>query len=446
MGIIRSQLLFSAGGDVLTKYGTLVRRIQIPARGGETAKEVFTRSTTATKFGAGSTVTTAAANIPRVEYFTDPVNNVLQPYLKLEPAATNSVLQSQALGTTWTNSMGSGGSITNNSAAAPDGTTTATLLVPGTASSNTHEASQVVTITANENIAFSVFVKASGYTGVQIVVDAGSTFILAWADLTAGTITSNGSATASVSIVALASGWYWLAMWGLPTASTSATAKVRVFDTGADAHNTTAYAGNGSSGIYAWGAQLERNGTTTPLPPTSYIATTTATVTRSVDNFSVPWPLGPQSMWFYVRYIERGAAVGSAAGVIVSIDGAGAAPRIDIEGSGNSYSLQYFNPSQFGSGGVASGAYGVLTELFATITTASVLQISSALNGGTTTVGTTGAGGAFPAAWGTPTSISLGRYGGGAAGSILLSRVLVGVGLGGSPGVTTLADARAAPY
>jgi hypothetical protein len=51
----------------------------------------------------------------------------------------------------------------------------------------------------------------------------------------------------------------------------------------ANANAGFTYTGNGTSGIYIWGAQLEAGSG----PPTSYIPTTTATVTRAADVASI---------------------------------------------------------------------------------------------------------------------------------------------------------------
>src|SRR5579859_5746697 len=172
---LAKQVLLAIGGDVATKYGTAVWRKGLQARGGETAYS-FSRSGNGLYLAqdvaaAGLKVFTAGANQVRLEQLVDPVTGVLQSYLKLEAAATNSCLQSQALATgPWD---ATALTVTNNAATAPDGTTTATSLVP-TAVNSTHYDGQAINITAGEYFAISVFFKANGYTGAMLSLEGAS--------------------------------------------------------------------------------------------------------------------------------------------------------------------------------------------------------------------------------------------------------------------------------
>src|SRR5690242_11636713 len=96
------------------------------------------------------------------------------PLTPSNAATLNWLLQSQALATApWTTNLIA--TITNNAATAPDGTTTATSVVPNTTSSNQHYVIQTaVPITAGENVAGSFFCKANGYTALVANIDDGT--------------------------------------------------------------------------------------------------------------------------------------------------------------------------------------------------------------------------------------------------------------------------------
>src|SRR6266566_1069327 len=281
--------------------------------GGNMERVTFTRTGVASYFKHDGTVGSAATGILRVEWLKDPVSGILQPYYKLEAGATNSCLQSQALATTWTANLLTA---TNNSGSstAPDGTSTATSLVPTAVSSNAHYVTQAITITSAENLAASLFIKAGAYSGMRLwfsdSANGGANGFFIAVDLTAGTIVNSGAIGAGAltgsTIIALGGGWYWVGMWGKVNGGiTAGIITVTAFDTGAHANTNTAFTGDAVSGIYAWGAQLERNGANA-LPPTSYIATTTIAVARNADSFSVPYFVGPNvgAQWIYLRGLE----------------------------------------------------------------------------------------------------------------------------------------------
>jgi hypothetical protein len=92
-------------------------------------------------------------------------------------------------------------------------------------------------------------------------------------DLTAGTVNS-GTGTISNA----GSGWYRCTIYPKKDFGTTSILQIFLVSTG----STFSYTGDGTSGIYLWGAQLEAGAFAT-----SYIPTTTAAVTRSADVASI---------------------------------------------------------------------------------------------------------------------------------------------------------------
>ena len=187
----------------------------------------------------------------------------------IEGAGTNLCLQSQTFdNASWSKVSAS---VTANAVAAPDGTTTADLLIAAAASSQ-HRLDQTTTIAAAAHT-FSVFLKAGGYSFATLRVGTSGVVI----NLTDGT-TNVPTAGWSVAVTTLANGWYRVALSG--TASLNDTVRINVDNTESGASTFT---GDGTSGIYLWGAQLEA-----AAFASSYIPTTTASATRSADVLTVP--------------------------------------------------------------------------------------------------------------------------------------------------------------
>lgn len=223
----------------------------------------------------------------------------------IESASTNTLLQSQALATTWAANVLTA---TNNVAVAPDGTVTATGLVPTAVSSASHRVSQAVTITAGEKLAFSMRIKANGYNAVRVqVVDTATNvvgFILRFDASTGlfGANTFGGTGTLlGVGVPVLANGyWHFSGSGTIGGAVTAVTVFIDVFNTIANANTNAAYVGDAVSGVLAWGAQLERGA----YAASSYIKTTTVPVTRAGDGVSMPVGFGPDDITTLVRMLR----------------------------------------------------------------------------------------------------------------------------------------------
>ena len=214
--------------------------------------------TTSSTFG----IVKAANNEPRFDH--DPVTLACKGLL-IEEGRTNLYQQSEVFNDSfWTKTRSS---ISSNATTAPDGTLTADKLVEDTTASNTHTISSAVTPPATAHT-LSVFAKKGERTWIVLRLGGTNTFF----NLDDGTIAA-GSVN-SPTITNFGNGWYRCAV----TSSSGTQGQFWL----ATNSTTTSYTGDGTSGLFIWGAQLEAGSF-----PTSYIPTTTGTLARGADVCSI---------------------------------------------------------------------------------------------------------------------------------------------------------------
>jgi hypothetical protein len=237
----------------------------------------LTRASTATTFNNLGLLATVPANAPRFTY--DPSSGI-PGGLAIEDTATNLLLYSEQFdNAAWTKTSAS---ISANSTVAPDGNTTAdTVTVSGANGAVT----QAVTITAGEHLDLSVFAQALATPFLWLRITDGTNPVTAWFNLATGavgTTTAGGStcAFAAAVIQALPGGWYRCALGVTTATNTSYTASIS-----AAAADNTAPANTNS--LVAWGAQATQTTASADNDPMSYIATTSAPVTRNADIVTI---------------------------------------------------------------------------------------------------------------------------------------------------------------
>jgi hypothetical protein len=211
---------------------------------------------------------TAAAGVPRFDHNPTTFESL---GLLIEGQRTNLLTYSEQFdNAAWTKTRSS---ITSNTIVAPDGTLTGDKLVEDTAASDSHFVSQTAAIPISTVHTISVYAKAAERSIFWLKFANSGAYTQF--NLIAGTATSFNGATGS--ITPAGNGWYRCVV-----TSTSAAANdpVRLFLN--DGSGNVSYTGDGYSGIFIWGAQLEAGAF-----PTSYIPTTTAQVTRSADAASM---------------------------------------------------------------------------------------------------------------------------------------------------------------
>lgn len=242
----------------------------------------FTRASTATYFDQFGIMRTAASGAARFDY--NPATD--EPLgLLIEEQQTNLSLRSEEFdNAAWTKTRSS---ITANQIAAPDGAVTADKLVEDTATgSHTVRTATSVTITSGTTLTASVFAKAAegAFVIVGIGDGAGVNISRATFNLSTSAILNITTAPANVSaptpvITPIGNGWFRCSVTATVTGVT--TAQLWIFK-GSNATGSASYTGDGTSGIYIWGAQLEAS-----FFITSYIPTVASQVTRSTDAASM---------------------------------------------------------------------------------------------------------------------------------------------------------------
>ncbi len=163
---------------------------------------------------------------------------------------------------------------TANATTAADGTTTALSIIANTTSSVSHSIVQTTGATSGNTYTYSVYAKANGYTNVQLFGDSSGNFTATF-DLVAATAAYLGSAIAAT-IVAVGNGWYRCSTTFVMSGPSRL--NIQGFPAGATASNYgNTFTGDGTSGIYLWGAQLEQRSFAT-----AYTPTTTAPITNYI--------------------------------------------------------------------------------------------------------------------------------------------------------------------
>jgi hypothetical protein len=215
---------------------------------------------------------------PRFDY--DPVT--LAPKgLLIEEQRTNLFTYSEQFdNAAWTKVNSS---ITANTIVAPDGALTGDKLVEDTTASSTHLITKSISFTSGTAYTYSIFAKqaeAGRYIQLSFPSSAFTSTLRGTFDLTNGTFQAAASATAAITSVG--NGWYKCSITATATATASGTLGIFIANSSAATLAAVTYTGNGYSGIYIWGAQLEAGAF-----PTSYILTGASQVTRAADAASM---------------------------------------------------------------------------------------------------------------------------------------------------------------
>ena len=234
------------------------------------------RATTATRVNSSNLIESVAINVPRLDYTLGSCPSIL-----VEPARTNLIIRSQEFdNASWTMTNVT---ITANTTTSPSNTLTAdTITANGT--TNTHSLrTELISFTAGTSYSLSVFAKKGNNDFLQLFVGAGIGGMYANFNINTGVVGETGVTSVlatdpTASITNFGNGWYRCTM--------NFTALFTDASIGRFAIVSSAIAGRDeindlSTSVILWGAQCEAGSNAS-----SYIPTTTATVTRNADVIS----------------------------------------------------------------------------------------------------------------------------------------------------------------
>jgi hypothetical protein len=198
--------------------------------------------------------------------------------LLIEESRSNLLQRSEEFGDTYWEKVRA--TISADQTASPTGETTADKLINDTTASNNHRVDRGA-LSLNLNIVYtvSVFAKASEYSGLALGVDPSNPITGVQFSLSgSGSVTAQNAGYTGT-IQNFGNGWFRCTA---TFTSSSTVPNHRLYMYVGQNGTTFSYTGDGTSGIFIWGVQLEAGSFAT-----SYIPTTTGTLARGADVCSI---------------------------------------------------------------------------------------------------------------------------------------------------------------
>ncbi len=272
----------------------------------------FTRASTRRYYGSDGLLATAASNVCPLEYNPTTLAAVGRSFWR---AGTNQVLRSQEFDsdspTMWTRTNIT---VTPNATTAPDGTTTADLIAATSAAAVVARTANNVMLATGTSYTASIYTKKGTRTTARFLIrndTSGTNFSACTFNYDTGAVDQS-----DWSAQQLPNGWWRL--------SFTRSSGITVGDSLAFYWGELGAVLAAGASWYVWGAQVAVG---TPVGP--YIATTTATATRSADVASIAdlssIAFNPTRGTFLVQHTAASGAplVGSSGAAVVASQGTG---------------------------------------------------------------------------------------------------------------------------
>lgn len=296
-------------------------------------------------------------------------------------------------------------SVRSNAGTAPDGTSTASLLIDTVdGSSTTHSLRQQYNHSVGETVTVSIFAKANTFSNITLVmstpnfadgIERGVNF-----NLLTGQTSYTSAATPGVSMVSVGNGWWRCAMTYTSTLAALNGVQIRPGN-----GSTSFYTGNGSGSVLIWGAMLNPGSTLLEYIPQSVIsnANLLTIITNPLSTVSTSSSILSNTIQDQVEYTTPGVyswlcPAGVTSVSVVAVGGGGGGGFGDAFGAGGAGgNLRYVNNIPVvpgvayqvivGAGGAVGGA-GQASRPGGTTIFGSNLVVASGGGGGGTAAGT----------------------------------------------------------